>query len=55
MLFICAAFEKLRNGGTMFELCNDTLRVHVIGPGEAPNNTFRFDRAGFVSDVIYNR
>ncbi|MDR3119723.1 MAG: hypothetical protein LBU58_00035 [Clostridiales bacterium] len=35
----------------MFLLNSDRLRVEVAAPGEAPNNTCRFDRAGFVTEV----
>lgn len=35
----------------MFYLKTDRLRVEVCEPHEAPNTTFRFDRAGFVSEV----
>ena len=37
----------------MFELQSNDLRVSVLYPGEAPNDTCRFDRAGFISEVIY--
>lgn len=36
----------------MIVLTNDRLRVEIAEPGERPNDTFRFDRAGFISDVI---
>lgn len=36
----------------MFELKSDRLRLEIAGPGEAPNNRFRFDRAAYVMDVI---
>lgn len=35
----------------MIYLLSDRLRVEVCEPGEAPNTTYRFDRAGFVSEV----
>lgn len=36
----------------MFTLNSERLRIEVAEPGEAPNHKFRFDRAGFVSDVV---
>ncbi|MFC3927649.1 hypothetical protein ACVR05_07860 [Streptococcus caprae] len=36
----------------MFFLTNDRLRVEISEPGERPNDTQRFDRAGFVSNVV---
>lgn len=36
----------------MIYLTNDRLRVEIAEPGERPNDTFRFDRAGFISNVI---
>lgn len=36
----------------MFILSNDRLRVEIAEPGERPNDTFRFDRAGFISNVV---
>ena len=36
----------------MLYLKNDRLYVEVAEPGEMPNHTFRFDRAGFVSEVV---
>lgn len=36
----------------MIYLSSDLLRVEICEPNEAPNNTFRFDRAGFVSEII---
>lgn len=35
----------------MILLTNDRLRVEISEPGERPNDTFRFDRAGFISEV----
>lgn len=35
----------------MFLLESNRLRVEIVEPGEAPNNGFRFDRAGFISEV----
>lgn len=35
----------------MILLTNNRLRVEISEPGERPNDTFRFDRAGFISDV----
>lgn len=35
----------------MILLTNHRLRVEISEPGERPNDTFRFDRAGFISDV----
>ena len=35
----------------MILLSNDRLRIEISEPGEKPNETVRFDRAGFVSDV----
>ncbi|MGT2800241.1 hypothetical protein [Streptococcus marmotae] len=35
----------------MIVLTNDRLRVEISEPGERPNDTFRFDRAGFISEV----
>ncbi|MCC8102084.1 MAG: hypothetical protein LIP11_07425 [Clostridiales bacterium] len=36
----------------MFTIGSDRLRVEIAEPGEAPNNKSRFDRAGFISDVV---
>lgn len=36
----------------MFTLKSDRLRIEITEPGEAPNTGFRFDRAGFVSEVV---
>ncbi|MGQ7408281.1 hypothetical protein [Streptococcus suis] len=36
----------------MIYLTNHRLRVEIAEPGERPNDTFRFDRAGFISNVI---
>lgn len=36
----------------MIYLQTDRLKVSIPEPGEAPNNTFRFDRAGYISDVV---
>lgn len=36
----------------MITLCSDRLRVSLSEPGEAPNNGFRFDRAGFIADIV---
>ena len=36
----------------MLTLQNDRLRVEIAEPGEAPNTGFRFDRAGFIADVV---
>ena len=36
----------------MITLKSNRLRVELPEPGEAPNNGYRFDYAGFVSDVI---
>ena len=38
----------------MIELKSDLLRVFVLEPGEAPNNTFRFNRAGAVAEILHN-
>lgn len=38
----------------MITLKNNTLRVEIAEPGEHPNDGVRFDRAGFVMDVILN-
>ncbi|MGT2910485.1 hypothetical protein ACVR1I_02080 [Streptococcus cameli] len=35
----------------MILLSNERLRVEIAEPGERPNDTLRFDRAGFISDV----
>ncbi|MGT2716728.1 hypothetical protein [Streptococcus respiraculi] len=35
----------------MIVLTNNRLRVEISEPGERPNDTFRFDRAGFISEV----
>lgn len=35
----------------MIYLQSDRLRVEVCEPNEAPNTTYRFDRAGFISEV----
>lgn len=35
----------------MILLENDRLRVEISEPGDNPNQTVRFDRAGFISDV----
>ncbi len=36
----------------MITLCSDRLRVEISQPMENPNRTFRFDRAGFISEVV---
>lgn len=36
----------------MIRLESDRLRIGIAGPGERPNTGFRFDRAGFVSEVV---
>ncbi len=36
----------------MIILSSDRLRVELAQPGECPNDTFRFDRAGYISDII---
>jgi len=36
----------------MIYLTSDRLRVEIALPGEAPNTTCRFDRAGFISEVV---
>ena len=36
----------------MITLKSNRLRVEIAENGEEPNTTFRFDRAGFISDII---
>ena len=36
----------------MITLSSDRLRVELAEPGVSPNNKTRFDRAGYISDVI---
>ena len=36
----------------MITIKSNRLRVDIAEPGEAPNTTHRFDRAGFITDVI---
>ena len=36
----------------MLYLKNERLYVEIPDPGEMPNHTFRFDRAGFISQVV---
>lgn len=36
----------------MFTLCSERLRIEIAEPGETPNDKFRFDRAGYLSDVV---
>lgn len=36
----------------MIYLTNDRLRVEISEPGERPNDTQRFDRAGYISNVV---
>ena len=36
----------------MLTLCSSRLRVEIAEPGERPNCGFRFDRSGFISEVI---
>ena len=36
----------------MFTLESSRLRLEIAEPGERPNTGFRFDRAGFIADVI---
>lgn len=36
----------------MIFLTNERLRVEISEPGERPNDTHRFDRAGYVSNVV---
>ncbi|MBE6016541.1 MAG: hypothetical protein E7233_02875 [Lachnospiraceae bacterium] len=38
----------------MIFLQNGTLRVEIADPGEHPNDGVRFDRAGFITDVVLN-
>lgn len=38
----------------MITLQNETLRVEIAEPGEHPNDGVRFDRAGFITEVILN-
>lgn len=38
----------------MILLQNGTLRVEIAEPGEHPNDGVRFDRAGFITDVVLN-
>ena len=38
----------------MIVIGSDVLRVELAEPGEAPNNTSRFDRAGFITEVVLN-
>ena len=35
----------------MITLKSNRLRVRIAEPGEAPNQTHRFDRAGFISEI----
>jgi hypothetical protein len=43
-------FEK--RSKKMFTLISPRLRVELPVPGEAPNTSLRFDRAGYIADVI---
>ncbi len=36
----------------MITLSSKRLRVELAAPGEAPNNKYRFDHAGFITEVI---
>ena len=36
----------------MITLSTGRLRVEIAEPGEAPNNGFRFDRTGYISEVV---
>ena len=36
----------------MLSLRSNRLRVEIAEPGEAPNITTRFDRAGFITDIV---
>lgn len=36
----------------MFTLNSKRLRIEIAEPGESPNDRFRFDQAGYISDVI---
>ncbi len=36
----------------MLTLSSERLRIEIAEPGEAPNHKFRFDRAGYVSEVV---
>lgn len=38
----------------MILLQNGTLRVEIAEPGEHPNDGVRFDRAGFITEVVLN-
>lgn len=38
----------------MITLKSDCLRVHIAEPGEHPNDGCRFDRAGFITEVVLN-
>ena len=38
----------------MIFLDNKTLRVEIAEPGEHPNDGVRFDRAGFITEVVLN-
>ena len=41
-------------GEEMITLQSDCLRVEIAEPGEHPNDCVRFDRAGFITDVVLN-
>jgi hypothetical protein len=36
----------------MFEIHSGRLRIEIANPGEPPNDTHRFDRAGFITEVV---
>ena len=36
----------------MYIIQSDRLRIEVAAPEESPNNTYRFDRAGFITEVV---
>ncbi len=36
----------------MITLCSNRLRVELASPGEAPNNKYRFDRSGYITEII---
>jgi len=36
----------------MFEIESDRLRVEIARPNEVPNSTTRFDRAGFITEIV---
>lgn len=49
---ICSKERQKEEKSIMIQLISSRLRVEISEPGECPNDTVRFDRAGYVSEVV---